>query len=230
MIFEDFAFVTVKITCSGILLCAAWDVSAEGLFFVLRTNSKQAVKQILAVYLLAWLFDPETGSSTSLWNVGKLPLNYTASLRIRLCFSESMGYIHTTTANERNTCLNQWHRSWCHQRSNIFCFHLTSVIHAPEGNRNPSSVRLTTLSTRVRFKQHLKFARQSKIRGKVSKQITNGSKTAVMDVIDFRCITLGSSTVQLHNSLGSRHACACSEGGFSRQKGDRAWGVNYRWE
>jgi hypothetical protein len=50
-------------------------------------------------------------------------------------------------------------------------------------------------------------------RGRVSKQDTNGSKTAVMDV------SLGSSTVQLHDSLGSRHACSCSEAGFSSQNG-----------
>jgi hypothetical protein len=39
-----------------------------------------------------------------------------------------------------------------------------------------------------------------------------------MDVIGFLCISLGSSTVQLHDSLGSRRACACSEPGFSSQK------------
>jgi hypothetical protein len=54
----------------------------------------------------------------------------------------------------------------------------------------------------------------------VSKQVTNGSKTAVMEVIGFLCISLGSSTVQLHDSLGSRRACACSEAGFRSQNGD----------
>jgi hypothetical protein len=49
-----------------------------------------------------------------------------------------------------------------------------------------------------------------------------------MDVIDFLCVSLGSSTVQLHCSLGSWRACACSEAGFSTQNGDRAWGVYYR--
>jgi hypothetical protein len=29
------------------------------------------------------------------------------------------------------------------------------------------------------------------------------------------------STVQLHDSLGSRRACACSEAGFSNQNGGR---------
>jgi hypothetical protein len=60
------------------------------------------------------------------------------------------------------------------------------------------------------------------IRGRVSKSVTNGSKTAVMDVIGFLCVSLGSSTVQLHDSLGSRRACACSQAGFSSQNGDRA--------
>jgi hypothetical protein len=45
-----------------------------------------------------------------------------------------------------------------------------------------------------------------------------------MDVIGFLCVSLGSSTVQLHASLGSRRACACSEAGFNSQNGYRAWG------
>jgi hypothetical protein len=49
-----------------------------------------------------------------------------------------------------------------------------------------------------------------------------------MDVIYFLCVSLGSSTVQLHECLGNRSACACSEAGFSSQNGDRAWGVYYR--
>jgi hypothetical protein len=36
-----------------------------------------------------------------------------------------------------------------------------------------------------------------------------------MDVIVFLCVSLGSSTVQLHDSLGNRRACTCSEAGFS---------------
>jgi hypothetical protein len=52
------------------------------------------------------------------------------------------------------------------------------------------------------------------IRGRVSKQVTNGSKTAVMGVIGFLCVSLGSSTVQLHDSLG--------EVRFSSRNGDRA--------
>jgi hypothetical protein len=48
-----------------------------------------------------------------------------------------------------------------------------------------------------------------------------------MDVIGFLCVSLGSSTVQLHDSLGSTRACAYSEAGFSSQNGDRAW-VYYR--
>jgi hypothetical protein len=31
-----------------------------------------------------------------------------------------------------------------------------------------------------------------------------------MDVTGFLCVSLGSSTVQLHDSLGSRRACICS--------------------
>jgi hypothetical protein len=56
---------------------------------------------------------------------------------------------------------------------------------------------------------------------RVSKYVTNGSKTAVMDVIGFLFASRGSSTVKLHDSLGSRRACACSEAGFSSQNGDR---------
>jgi hypothetical protein len=43
-----------------------------------------------------------------------------------------------------------------------------------------------------------------------------------MDVIRFLCLSLGSSTVEFHDSLGSRRACACSEAGFSSQNDDRA--------
>jgi hypothetical protein len=59
------------------------------------------------------------------------------------------------------------------------------------------------------------------IRGGVSKLVTNWSKTAVMDVIGFLCVSPGSITVQLHDSLGSRRACACSAAGFSSTNGDR---------
>jgi hypothetical protein len=47
-----------------------------------------------------------------------------------------------------------------------------------------------------------------------------------MDVIDFLYVSLGSSTVQLHDNLG-RRACACSEASFCGQN-DHAWGVYYR--
>jgi hypothetical protein len=43
-----------------------------------------------------------------------------------------------------------------------------------------------------------------------------------MDVIGFLCVSLGSSTGQLHESLGSRRVCARSEVGFSSQNADRA--------
>jgi hypothetical protein len=35
----------------------------------------------------------------------------------------------------------------------------------------------------------------------------DGSKTVVIYVIGFLCVSLGSSTVQVHESLGSRRAC-----------------------
>jgi hypothetical protein len=41
-----------------------------------------------------------------------------------------------------------------------------------------------------------------------------------MDVIGFLCVSLGSSAAQLHDSIGSRHACACSLAGFNSQNGD----------
>jgi hypothetical protein len=41
-------------------------------------------------------------------------------------------------------------------------------------------------------------------------------------LIGFVCVSLGSSTVQLHDSLASRSARAYSEAGFSSQNGDHA--------
>jgi hypothetical protein len=49
----------------------------------------------------------------------------------------------------------------------------------------------------------------------------NEYKTAEMDVIGFLCVSLGRSTVQHHESLGSRRTCACSKVCFSSQNGDR---------
>jgi hypothetical protein len=40
-----------------------------------------------------------------------------------------------------------------------------------------------------------------------------------MDLIGFLCVSLGSSTVQLHDRLGSRRLCTCQEAGFSSQNG-----------
>jgi transposase len=48
-----------------------------------------------------------------------------------------------------------------------------------------------------------------------------------MDVIGFLCLSLGSSTVKSHASLGSIRACPCSVAGLNSQHGDRAWGVYY---
>jgi hypothetical protein len=56
----------------------------------------------------------------------------------------------------------------------------------------------------------------------VSKLVINGSKTAVTNVTDFLCVSLGSSTVQLRDRMGSRSACACSVAALSNQNGDRA--------
>jgi hypothetical protein len=50
----------------------------------------------------------------------------------------------------------------------------------------------------------------------------------VIDVIGFLCVLLGSSTVKLHDSLGSRRACAYSEAGFGSKNGDRACIVYHR--
>jgi hypothetical protein len=50
-----------------------------------------------------------------------------------------------------------------------------------------------------------------------------------MDVIGFLCVSLGSSTVQLYDSVSSRRECP--EVGFSSQNGgDHAWGVYYSLE
>jgi hypothetical protein len=49
-----------------------------------------------------------------------------------------------------------------------------------------------------------------------------------MDVTGFLCVSVGSSTLQRHDSIGSRSVCACSEGGFSSKNGDRALGLYYR--
>jgi hypothetical protein len=43
-----------------------------------------------------------------------------------------------------------------------------------------------------------------------------------MDAIGFLCVSVGSSTVHLDDSVGSRRACAFIEAGFSSQNGDRA--------
>jgi hypothetical protein len=72
------------------------------------------------------------------------------------------------------------------------------------------------------------FTRKIRINTFWTIYVTNGSKTSLMDVIGFLCLSLGSSTVQFHESLGSRRACACSEAGFGGQNGDRAWGVYYQ--
>jgi hypothetical protein len=59
------------------------------------------------------------------------------------------------------------------------------------------------------------------IGGRVSIDVANGSKTALTDVIRSPSEPLGSNTVQLYESLGSRYTWAGSEAGFSSQCGDR---------
>jgi hypothetical protein len=49
-----------------------------------------------------------------------------------------------------------------------------------------------------------------------------------MDVMGSLCVSVDSSTVQLHDNLGNRRVCTCSETGFSSQNGDHSWGVFYR--
>jgi hypothetical protein len=59
-----------------------------------------------------------------------------------------------------------------------------------------------------------------RVRRRVSKLVTDESKTGVMNAIGFLYVSLSSSTAQLHESLGRRWAC--SEAGFCSQNGDRA--------
>jgi hypothetical protein len=49
-----------------------------------------------------------------------------------------------------------------------------------------------------------------------------------MDETGFLCVSLDSSTVQQHVSLGSRRGRAFSEAGFNIANGDRAVEVNIR--
>jgi hypothetical protein len=53
-----------------------------------------------------------------------------------------------------------------------------------------------------------------KYEGKSVNRLQNGSKIALVDVISFLYVSLGISTVQLRDRLGSRRICACSEAGF----------------
>jgi hypothetical protein len=49
-----------------------------------------------------------------------------------------------------------------------------------------------------------------------------------MDIIGFLYVSLGSSTAQLHDSLGSRCTCSRSVADFNSQNGDRDWCVYYQ--
>lgn len=69
-----------------------------------------------------------------------------------------------------------------------------------------------------------KWLAENSYKGTVSKQVTNASQTAY----GFLCVSLGSSTIQLHDSIGNRLANSSSETSFGSQNDDRAWGVYYR--
>jgi hypothetical protein len=49
-----------------------------------------------------------------------------------------------------------------------------------------------------------KYERE-KVRGRVSKYVTNGSKTAVTEVIGLLCVSVGRRTIQLHD-VADAHA------------------------
>jgi hypothetical protein len=83
------------------------------------------------------------------------------------------------------------------------------------------------LSDMLRWSMEHSTMDMDKLWGTVSKYVPNGSNTAVMDIIGFLCVSLCSSTVQLLDSLGSRHTCTCSEDVSISQHGNRAWGVYY---
>jgi hypothetical protein len=55
-----------------------------------------------------------------------------------------------------------------------------------------------------------------------AREVKNGNRTAVMNVIGFLYVSLCSSTFQLHDSLGNRLECANSGAGFGSQNGERA--------
>jgi hypothetical protein len=59
------------------------------------------------------------------------------------------------------------------------------------------------------------------LQGRISKYVTNGSKTAVMDVISFLWVSVSRSTIQLRGSLGSKGVCAYSKADFGSQIADR---------
>jgi hypothetical protein len=51
-----------------------------------------------------------------------------------------------------------------------------------------------------------------------------------MNAVSFLCVSVGSSTIHLHDILGWRRACACSEAGLSSQIGDGVLRVYYQRE
>jgi hypothetical protein len=76
-----------------------------------------------------------------------------------------------------------------------------------------------------KFVNHSPFWSHIKYEGEPVNRSQREVKTAPTDAIGFLCVSLHSSMVHLHDILGSRCTCTCSEAGFSSQNGDCAWGV-----
>jgi hypothetical protein len=72
------------------------------------------------------------------------------------------------------------------------------------GYETPGSVQPGGFHDQLSDCEYCREFCSAELRGRVSKQIASRSKTAVMDVIGFLCVSLGSSTVQFHDSLCSR--------------------------
>jgi hypothetical protein len=53
-------------------------------------------------------------------------------------------------------------------------------------------------------------------------KLVNRSQFEIKQLMGFLCVLLGSSRVQLQNSLGNRRTCDCYEAAFSSPNGDRA--------
>jgi hypothetical protein len=71
-----------------------------------------------------------------------------------------------------------------------------------------------------KFANHSPFGGHIRYEGQPLNRSQREVKTAAMDAIGFLYVLLGHSTVHLHDILGSRCKCACSEAGFLSQNGD----------